>query len=178
MNYPNVTLRIKNYLPSIELQSDVEDIQTMSVATKGLDTLLTETAAAMGAKWNIDEVKRRISEGDDTFLVFPEIEFESESLDLDQFGDAIQTAVNEYVEFADANEDVRAELKSNWQADVLASLLAQVYRLLAARAVFFASEIGVRDIQLIDDSFDSRLREQMSRDLESLELELTVPENE
>ena len=178
MKYPNVTLRIKNYLPSIELQSDVEDVQTMATATQGLDTLLTETAAAMGAKWDIEEVKRRISEADDTFLIFPEIEFESESLDLDQFGGTIQTAIGEYIDFADANESVREELKANWQADVLASLLAQVYRLLVARTVFFASEIGVGEIQLVDDSFDSRLREQMSRDLESLELELTVPENE
>ena len=176
MIYPNVALKIENSLPSIELHSAEGQSRTLATSPKSLEKLLTDVAAILGAKWDYAEIMNRLREADEYFVIFPDVEFETDELNFDSIEEVVQQAVNGYADVEGMTEELADEVNANWYADVLASTLHQAYNILIVRTVFFASELGIGDIQLIDSQHDARLREKMSRDLDDIGLELLVPE--
>ncbi len=176
MTYPNVALKFDEYLPSIELNSAPGEFRTILVADKSLDTVLTEAAQAMGADWTIDEIMTRIKEADEFYIEFPEKVLDSEALDFNFIEEVLQQGKENYAEPEGVSAELAAEINNFWYADMLASILEHAYTLLIARTVLLASELGIGDIQLIDSRHDAHLREKMSRDLSTIDLELIVPD--
>ncbi len=180
MNYPNITLRIKNYVPSIELWNSENESRTVIKGKKGIDTLILEFCELVDFPTqgnNIDELMHLARSGDENMLKFASIDFSKQELD---FSDLLQETVAAYERYSlpvskdslkESNDPtaLARELRNNWKEDALASLIEEIYNTMIARTFYLASETSISTIVLADDRQDSRLREKMSKELATVE---------
>ncbi len=173
-NYPNITLVIKDSMPSLELENKEGEKKTIAISTLSIDDVLEKVAKALKLDESIDDIWEILREGDETYIEFPEIEgLEEGSIDLQSTLDEALKHLELDIQ-AEVTKDVSEALTHYHQADVLASTLEEVYNLLIARTVFTASEMGIGNIILKDERKEPRLREKMSKELAAVEIELIV----
>lgn len=176
MKYPNVTLKIRQYVPTIEYSLDDQVVKKLYTLDKGLDTLLMEAASSVHFAYNdVNDIFALIRTGMENFLEFPEIDYEGEELNSHYISEQLHTALVEREAAAGLDPEVGNALNEFWQADVLASVLEEVYALLIAKTVFSASELGIGTIILDDDMHEIRLHEKVGKEMGAVpEIELIV----
>lgn len=180
MNYPNVTLRIKNQVPMLELWTDEKQSKTIIKGNKGIDTSLIELCEVLDLPVrdaNLEEVMHQARSGNESLLEFGDIDFAKQDFDFSDVMAEVEAAYSKYElplsqEHLEANSnstELLAELKKNWKEDALASFIEEMYNILIARTFYLAGETSVSTIVLIDDRQDARLREKMAKELATVE---------
>lgn len=167
MQYPNITLKIKNQVPSIELRKEEGESQKILSASKGLDTLILELADALElSNSGVAEMWEMVRTGDEQKLKFGDIDFEKSDLEFEHLLETVNKHHSAYEAPSEAEtEELRSELLNFWKQDALASFIEEVYNTLIARAFYLASEMAVDVIVLDDDRLEPHLREKMAKEL-------------
>lgn len=178
MKYPNITIKIRNFIPTLEFQPAEGESKPMFTLDLGLDTLLMNSADLIGYNdyQNATDILQFIRGGDENFIEFGKIELGQEQISTKHVLDGLKTAIAERpATHNDSSDEVNAELTTYWQADVLASVLEEAYAILIAQAVFNASELGLNIIVLDDDQHEIRLQEKAGKEIGAVEqIELIV----
>jgi hypothetical protein len=187
VNYPNVTIKIRNFIPTLELQQ--QDEQTKEVKTNtmfklstGIDALLMQVADAAGFAYeDTTDILDLARTGEEDAIEFTGIDYAAEDWSADYIAKQAHATVAEYnqnpqyADIAEITSEVAAALKEFWQANLLASVLEEVYALLIAKAVFTASELGIGTIVLDDDQHEIRLMEKAGKEMGAVsEIDLIV----
>ena len=168
MKYPNITIKIRNFVPTLEFQLNDEGTKPMFTLDMGLDTLLMKVADAIGFKDYQDakDIFELIRTGDETFADFGKIELGNDHITTKHIIDGLANVIAERPEIpAGSSDELATELTLYWQADVLASVLEEAYAILIAQAVFNAAELGLNVIALDDDQHEIRLQEKIGKEI-------------
>ncbi len=172
MDYPNLTLKITKNQPTIELRSDDKNLREIFAADMDLDTYLAEVQTALGGE--VADLPELITNGDDQLVDFSELDLGDEELNLGDVLKIVVAKAKEYEQVAGLAAELAAELKRNWDGDILASAIEGAYNLLIAKVIIWADTLGVEDIALEDDRLEPRLREKMSSELAKFDTQLLV----
>jgi hypothetical protein len=178
MNYPNLTLTIKNNIPSLEMQKSEDDVTQILVGVAGLDTLMMKAADIVGYAHqdDIEALMKFQHDGEWEFWQFSEIDASKQDFKVDYLLDEVAVATEAFSIPAEAaSPELKQQLKEYWQADMLASFLEEIYTVLVAQIFFAAAELAIPTIVLNDHRKEPRLREKMSKELAVVpELEFLV----
>lgn len=182
---PYISLQIRNHIPHIVFYPDegmsrsltVDDESILPIVAsiaKRLELIAEEEEVNAETLTNLFELART---SDESYLdTTPDLETEESEFKLAAImnrlvDQALATREDQYPE-TELNDDVRAELASNLNADIFASLLDALYTVLIAKTLLAASELGIGKISLDDEHNNVRLLEKMSKELAKLGIEL------
>lgn len=178
VKYPNITIKVRDFVPTLEFQSAEGEVRTMFTLDMGLDTLLMRSADAVGYKdyRDANDILNFVRSGDESFIDFGKIELGQADITTQHIVKGLADVIaNRPEDHNNTSEDVKAELLKYWQADVLASVLEEAYAILIAQAVYNASELGLNVISLDDDSHEIRLQEKFGKEVGAIpQIELMV----
>jgi hypothetical protein len=172
MVYPNITLKITEGLPSIELHNENQPVRPMFISDMDLQTYMASVADAIN--WTAGNEVATASNGDQYMIDFENVDLADESTSLSDILQVVRRSASEYEQMAGLNQEVADELMQNWQTDMLASALEGAYNLLIAKVILMADTLGIEDIRLDDDRLDPRLREKMSSELAKFNTQLLI----
>ncbi len=188
--YPNVTLLIKNNIPTIvynskngegkELVNEEEDLQEIVLSlAKSLELSNEFTGNSADDFINLLSLAEQ---GDERLIEnLPEINKLSKSFKVKEFLDielakAIENK-NTFEEYkGEASTEVLKELERNQNIDIFASLLEYIYSILIAKTILYAADLGIGDIHLADEGKLLRLQAKMASELSKIDIELHIVE--
>lgn len=175
-DYPQIALVIKNQMPYIEYNESPQNSKKLVSLNMGLDTALLRAGEVCGVEDLEQFSPAALSTADEEMIKFEEgFDFTEEvKLNLDYIFTTLKARVQPTIPPVTNQAAVDQELKSNWQADVLASVLEEIYNLLIAATLRLANDLGVENIKLADERKDPRLQEKMAKELSFGEIELIV----
>lgn len=183
--YPNITLEIKNHIPSLVYYTSENVSKKITLKDENLKKLFSDIATEL--KLIIKESREENNlvsglldlarESDETYIIdYPEIDVSNIEFNLEQaarlFLDNIET-VSEYSDI-ELDDEIREEVNKNQNADIFASLLDYLYTIMAAKALLAGSELGIGNIRLTDEQKNTRLQEKLAIELDKMGVELIV----
>lgn len=183
--YPNITLEIRNYIPSLVYHKSAKESKKITLIEENLLSIFTKLAkdlnllkeATTKKEETMSELLDLARGSDETYIVdYPEIEDEGVEFNLEN---AVKTFLdknkvsNEYSDL-ELEPSVRDELNRNQNADIFASALDYLYMTMVAKALLAGSEMGLGIIRLDDDSKNTRLQEKMAMELERMGVDFIV----
>lgn len=178
VNYPNITIQVKDQVLSLEFNADKDTSKTMFVLEPSLNFSLESAAKSVGFKFNsVDDILAFARLGDEKLMEFAKFNLEVADLNVEDILNGLQQQVaDRNPEYAEgASSEVNEALDEFWRADMLASFLEEIYSLVIAKAVFNASELGINTIVLNDERNEIRLQEKVGKEITAVpELELIV----
>lgn len=172
MDYPNITLKIEPTNVSVELHGEDHQVRTMYVADMSISQFLAELRKILEIESEAEQ--ELLASGDEYFLDFSNLDLGDESLNVNDIVQLVNQQAEAYEQEAEMADHVAAEVKRNWQSDMLASGLEGLYNLLISKVVLMADDLGVEHIVLDDASANGRLREKMSNELAKFNIPLIV----
>lgn len=179
MNYPNITIQARKFVLSIVFKLNEQESRTMFVLNPNLDQFMSKAAEVVGYKSETNTLAELLSfarSGDENFMEFAKLDVDNDGLETAEIMNGVIKAAKEKVdEYVEANDEIKKTLDLFWQADMLASILEEIYALVIAKAVFNASELGINTIVLDDDFHEVRLQEKVGKEITAVpEIELVV----
>jgi hypothetical protein len=174
-SYPNVTLVVKNGQPTIELRQS-DQIRRPLISGDNIYEYLTSLAQEVNFSGDIQDLFHLALQSDELYLQFPVV---PEDKDKEKIGFAdiqkiVRAELDAHIPVTDQSPELNAELERNWQGDVFASILNEIYNVLIAETAYQASQVAVGTIQLDENTPSLRLVEQMSLGLQKLDTDLIV----
>lgn len=182
---PSIILQIKNNIPQVVFMANKDNKKEITQSNENLEDLIMSLALELGLNdhnKNLNDLLELARESDDLFLnPFTEVGSSSNDFQLKKAIDSqLQSSKNMLSDFSDyqnLNSKVKAELEKNQNADIFASILETIYNILIAKTILHASELGIKEFYLDDDTNNTRLREKMAKELEELGAELFIVED-
>ncbi len=183
--YPNITLQIKNHVPSLVLQKSKDESSKITLEDENLLNIFAKLAKDLNLIEQereseaalMEELLSLARESDETFILdYPEIEDEGVEFKL---SNAIQkfldkNTISDVYQDLELNPEIQAELNKNKNADTFASALDYLYVTMVAKALLAGSEMGIGIVRLDDDSKNTRLQEKMAMELERMGVDFIV----
>ncbi|MCB0745388.1 MAG: hypothetical protein KDC67_15885 [Ignavibacteriae bacterium] len=190
MKYPNITLKIENYIPTIYyVTSDKEE-----KAINEKEESLIEVINTLGKRLDLDQycensdpkelcldLLKLAEEGDErAYEDLPKIKSVSKNLDLEKNIEEKLSSLEKNREEipAEANDAVKKEMRKYQNLDIFASMLDTIYNIIIANVVLNASELGIGNIYLEDTSNLVRLQYKMASELSKMKVELGIINSE
>lgn len=178
MEYPNITLKVVNQTPTIQLHTDEQTQKEIYRMDQGLDTLLMKAADIVGLHTidNDAELYEIIRNSDDTGIDFPEIEAEEgdSKLSFDYLLKNLPGKMQAQTFPLEVTAAVKDQMTEYLQGDLLAGLLEEVYVQLIKRVLAAAQTMEINNFVLDDERLEPRLREKMAKELAVINADLIV----
>lgn len=188
MDYPHISLKIEDFVPSINFVSDQNTsnkittndenlLSIVSVLAKDLN-LVEEVSSTSEDLYNqiLGLARESVSEG---LNEIPGLDPDTTEFEIQKTVDGVQKEIEkDELEGAIYEKAVRDELERNEHIDTLSTALESIYSVMILKTLLAASELGIGTIVLDDKTKNSRLMEKMALELERMDLELLIPENE
>lgn len=182
--FPRITLQIIDSEPQIIFESSEKESKKMLSETESLVQIFKYLKKELKFEEVPDEniipgLLKLAQQGDERFIEkLPGKSLRSDKLLLQEtVEDEIAKAkknVDDYSDYNDVSADVQTELVRNQHLDILASILEMVYNIIIANVVDSASELGVGNIRLDDQTGIGRLRSKMAGELTKMNIELDI----
>jgi hypothetical protein len=188
--YPFVELTIKNYKPTIAFHPEDGLVRNLTLEETDLIPIILDIAEALAlvventdeiAK--VDELINLVREADEfTFdIKEPDIDLEDSEFSLEKviktYFEKLQKSKPFHSNINNLASDVQDELDKYHNIDILSNILDTIYKILIAKTLVAAANLGIGDIYLNDEHKNARLQELMAKELEKLGVELYIEDN-
>lgn len=188
MEYPHISLKIENFIPSINFVSNENTFRKITIEDENLLEILSKLVNQLNlvqtdSKLNNDELyaeilslaRESVAEG---INEIPGLDAETTEFEITKI---VKNVLSELAPIeipnVDINETIKNELIRNYNIDTLATVLESIYAVLILKTLLAASELGIGIFVLDDRHINSRLMEKMATELQKIDLELIIPEN-
>jgi hypothetical protein len=188
--YPFVELTIKNFKPTITFHPEDDLVRNLTLEETDLIPIILNIAETLAlvventddiAK--VDELINLVREADEfTFdIKEPDIDLEDSEFNLEKvietYFEKLQKSKPFHSNINNLTSDVQDELDKYHNIDILSNILDTIYKILIAKTLIAAANLGIGDIYLNDDHKNARLQELMAKELEKLGVELYIEDN-
>lgn len=185
--YPNLTLRIKNHIPSLIYMPSEGVEKVLTQGEENVVEVMTEIAEKLNLQHpNSEDLSQRHQDfltiarnADDVYYTtFPDMDVESQEFKLKEtihqnLDKIIDDNPQDY-EVDGLTPELMKELEQNYAVDLFSSALESMYTTLISKSLLAASELGLGTINLDDESENLRLAELMAREMEKMGVEFKV----
>lgn len=183
---PSIILQIKNNIPQVIFMSSPDNKKEITESKEDLNDIIQSLATELNilneSERTLNNLLEYARESDDLFLN-PFVEIDSKAGNF-QINEAVEQQLSkakdqssDFSEYGKIDKNVKEELKKNQNADIFASILDTIYNVLIAKTILHASELGIGQIYLDDETDNKRLREKMAKELDELGIELLIFED-
>ncbi|CAG1021281.1 hypothetical protein DOJK_00887 [Patescibacteria group bacterium] len=185
--YPYIELKIENNVPKIVYYPNENQVQEITQNNENLTEIIIDAAKSFDlveedaeyTQENLDTLLDLARQSDETlFTDLPTLDTETIEFNLTDtlipYVEAVLDGQEEAYNEINMTDEVRDQLSQNVNADNFASYLETLYSILIAKTILAASEMGIGNIHLNDDSKNPRLMEKMAKELDKMGLDLII----
>jgi hypothetical protein len=185
--YPFVELTIKDYKPTITFHPEEGLVRNLTLEETDLIPIILSVAETLtlviGNTDDMEKVNELINltrEADEFMFDVKEpdinlddVEFNLKNI-IDNYFRKLQKTKSFHSGMDGLANDVQGELDRYHNIDILANVLDTIYKILIAKTLVAAANLGIGDIYLNDEHKNARLQELMAKELEKLGVDLYV----
>jgi tRNA A37 threonylcarbamoyltransferase TsaD len=174
-DYPYVNLVVHDGEPKIELHNSENEARVM-LRGDNIHKYLENLAVKIGYDGKIDELYQLANISDELYLQFPLTKEKKAvtSISFAPLAEPIAAEIASHQPISVGNKELEAQLEQNWQGDLLASVIDEIYRILVKDVVEAAAEMGIGKVRLTENTGNPRFREKVSLELARLNVELII----
>lgn len=183
---PSIILQIKNNIAQVVFKSREGNKKEITTSSENLHDIIQYLASELNIlkpnERTLDNLLEYARGADDLFLnPYIEIDPKTESFQIRQAVEQqlakAKKRLSDFSEYGKIDNSVKKELIKNQNADIFASILETIYNVLIAKTILLASELGITEFYLDDDTKNTRLQEKMAKELEELGVDFFIAED-